>query len=251
MQVKIEKRNSHGLTLLSSYTWSKSLDSASATHDGPPQPTPHLFARRRDYGPSVFDVTHNWVISGLYELPFGRLQHWGHNWATPLDQFLGGWQIGGIGVFRTGFPFSCLTMSGPAIDTSANFEEDLCQVVAAFNPNAGPHRLDEWFDISAFGVAADTQVFGNAGRNLLRGPHFVTLDFTAFKTIKIHEALELQIRFEGFNLLNHPVFSTPNNHVDNLVTGPQPSSALGTYFGSIGSTAADNRQLQFAMKLTW
>ena len=48
-----------------------------------------------------------------------------------------------------------------------------------------------------------------------------------------------------------PVFSTPNNPVDNPVTGPQPASALGSYFGSIGSTTADNRQLRVALKLIW
>lgn len=251
LQVKIEKRSARGLTFLSSYTWSKSLDSASATHDGPPQPTPHLFDRRRDYGSSVFDITHNWVTSGLYELPFGRLQRWGYGWPAALNRVLGGWQIGGIGVYRTGFPFSCLTMSGPAIDTSANFEEDLCQVVSSVNPNAGPHKLEQWFNISAFDIAPDTQVFGNAGRNSLRGPHFLSFDVTASKTIRVSEKLSAQLKFDGFNILNHPVFSTPNNHVDNLAPGPQPSSALGTYFGSIGSTAADNRQLQFALKLIW
>jgi hypothetical protein len=94
-------------------------------------------------------------------------------------------------------------------------------------------------------------VFGNAGRNSLRGPAFLTFDCTASKTFQVQERLRVQLRFDGFNILNHPVFSTPNNHVDNLVSGSQPDSALGSYFGSIGSTAADNRQLQFALKVMW
>jgi hypothetical protein len=90
------------------------------------------------------------VTSGLYELPLGRQKRWGNSWPRYLNTLLGGWQIGGISVVRTGFPFSCLTMSGPAIDTSANFEEDLCQVIdSTLNPNAGPHTLQRWFNIDA------------------------------------------------------------------------------------------------------
>ena len=250
LQVKFEKRSAVGLTITSSYTFSKSLDTSSATRDGPPQPTPHLWNRHLDYGPSVFDVRHNWVTGGLYELPFGQKKRWGHDWPRPVDTLLGGWQVGGISVVRSGFPFSCLIASGPAVDTSANFEEDVCSVVPGVSPH-GPQTIQQFFNINAFQVASDTQVFGNAGRNTLRGPKYVTLDFSAFKTTKVTEKVMLQFKFDSFNILNHPVLSTPNSHIDNLATGPQPNAALGSYFGSIGSTAADNRQLQFALRLIW
>lgn len=100
-------------------------------------------------------------------------------------------------------------------------------------------------------MASDTQVFGNAGRNSLRGPKSLTFDFSAFKTTGIRPKLKLQFKFDAFNIFNHPVLSTPNSHIDNLANGPQPNSALGSYFKSIGSTAADNRQLQFALRLIW
>jgi hypothetical protein len=110
--------------------------------------------------------------------------------------------------------------------------------------------------VKTVGITSNTilsllQVFGNAGRNTLRGPKYVTFDFSAFKTTKVTEKLKVQFKFDGFNILNHPVLSTPNSHIDNLATGPQPNAALGSYFGSIGSTAADNRQLQFALRLIW
>jgi hypothetical protein len=167
-----------------------------------------------------------------------------------LDKVAGGWQIGGISVLHTGFPFSCLVASGPAIDTSANFEEDVCSIVPGVSPN-GPRTIQQWFNINAFRVANDTEVFGNARRNSLRGPSYVTLDFSAFKVTALREKLKLEFKFDAFNILNHPVLSTPNSHIDNMAIGRQPSSALGSYFGSIGSTAADNRQLQFAVRLMW
>lgn len=131
------------------------------------------------------------------------------------------------------------------------FEEDPCDQVVGGNLNAGPHTLQQWFNPADFGVPTGSEVFGNVGRDTLRGPRFVTFDFNAVKTFNITEQLRLQFRFEGFNILNHPLFTTPNNFIDNLVSGPQPDTALGSYFGSIGGTAADNRQLQLALKLIW
>jgi len=123
-------------------------------------------------------------------------------------------------------------------------------VVPGVSPN-GPHTIQQWFNLDAFRVATDTEVFGNARRNSLRGPNYISFDFSAFKITTLREKLKLEFKFDAFNILNHPVFSTPNSHIDNLATGPEPNSALGSYFGSIGSTAADNRQLQFAVRLIW
>src|SRR5581483_2731527 len=105
----------------------------------------------------------------------------------------------------------------------------------------------------------DAQVFGNAGRSVLRGPKFVTFDFSAMKNTRINERFNLQFRFEAFNLFNHPVMGIPEPvldyypNFDPVTRRPLPfqvpDQALGTVFGSIGHTAADNRQIQLALKL--
>jgi hypothetical protein len=264
LQVKGEKRFAHGFSFLTSYTFSKSLDTASSNRDGGSDgwlalATPHLWDRRLDYGPSVFDAKHNLVNSALYELPFGQGKHFGGSVSKPISKIVSGWQVGGISVVRTGLPGSCITVNDAAVNTVGR-ETDYCNAVGGINPNNGPKRRDQWWDITAFSLPTDAQVFGNSGRSVLRGPKFVTFDFSALKNTKITERIDLQFRFEAFNLFNHPVFGLPTPVIDGAtfnsatrqpIPTPVPDSALGSVFGSIGHTAADNRQMQLALKLIW
>jgi hypothetical protein len=224
MQAKLEKRLSAGLWLLGSYTFSKSLWTTNSPAAG------GMYAFEK--GPSEYHVPHSFSFSFGYELPFGKGKPL-FNTNRLANGVLGGWQLQGIMLFRSGVPFT-VGMSRDVANTG----------VGGQRPNrlasgkAEHPTLAQWFDPSAF-LAATNLTYGNSGLRILSPDILRTIDFSIFKQFQLSERSRLQFRWEAFNLPNTPSFASPNATLDTATVG------------RVTSTATAPRQMQVALKLTF
>ena len=233
LNVKVEKRFSHGLNFLANYTFSKFIDDVAAGFEvgvvsGGIQ---NLYNRRAEKSLSGNDVRNRLVWSSVYELPIGKGRRWLSQGAQSM--VLGGWNLGTILLLQAGSPYGLVTQTN---STNA-FTPGSQWVNVLRNPELpeSERSLDRWFDTSA--VAAPAQfTFGNSGRALLTGPGIAGLDVSLLKNHRWKEHFNIQFRFEAFNILNHANFQ-------------EPGRALGSpLFGVIDDTLPA-RILQFGLKM--
>jgi hypothetical protein len=222
LQLNVEKRFSHGLAFLANYTWSKTIDDINWTNP---------FLRKFDYGKSNDDISHNFKLSNIWQIPSGKL-------TGAAGKILGGWELNTIWTWRDGFPFSIgsgedNSLSGVGADRADFLGTSIPSVQLSSGRSHGEMIL-KWFDTSQFGPNA-IGTFGNSGKNILRGPKFFNTDVGLVKNTKVTERTSIQFRAEFFNMFNNVNFGQP----DGTVTS-------GT-FGQIFS-ASSPRILQFALK---
>jgi hypothetical protein len=229
-------RPTHGLNFLASYTLSKSMDHVSGLNIGadsrPAVPVTigdeASIEQSLDYewGPSLFDARHRFVVSFGYALPAA------HSMGSIGEHVLGGWQLNGIVQAQTGFPIT-------AVDslTDIRYMTNRPNMTCDPNENA-PHTTTEWFDTSCFQrrpVASTGTGLGTETRNAIRGPGFAQTDLSLFKNINLGQGNTIQLRVEGFNIFNQTHFN-------------QPVATIGsTTFGQITS-AQDGRVVQLGIK---
>jgi Carboxypeptidase regulatory-like domain len=226
---KVEKRFSKGLTFITSYTWSHTIDQGNESLDENLSGRANQYDLSAERGNSSLDRRHTFISSFTYELPFGRGKPFGTAWNGALDAVLGGWQMGGIVTLRTGFPFD-VTYPGDPQNSGTTNRGNRIASGKLDNPT-----IDQWFDQFAF-VASAPGVFGNTGRNVLYGPGFNNLDFILGKRfIMPWKEHQLQFRFEAFNFTNTPHFNQP-------VRGLRASNTATI------NEADEPRRIQFALK---
>ncbi len=204
LQLTANRRLSKGMTVLANYTFSKFLDSGSG--DGAASQNP--FNRDAEKGPSNQDVPHRLVASAIYQAPAFKQQ------SRLVRQIAGGWELNGILTLNSAGPFTIVSgrdNSGTAINN------DRPNVVGDWRLPDGRSKADQiqqYFNTAAF-AQNPAGTFGNAGRNILRGPFRSNLDMGAMKNIPIREGHRLQFRSEFFNILNHANLNSPTANVSN------------------------------------
>ncbi len=248
LQVDLNHRFSHDLSLRGVYTWSKALDDGDSVNATTSGNAPALASNphdvKADWGPAGYDVRNLGVISVVYGLPFGH----GKQFAGGLGKFgngaISGWSVNSLVVLQAGFPFT------PQLSYNPSNNGDTRNPVRPFaNPNFTGSAIlgkpSQWFNPKAFlQPPPNSGFFGNLGRDTLTGPGLATWDFSAVKDTALYERLSLQFRAEIFNLLDRANFNTPNLIVFT------PAGVSGTA-GAISSTSTTARQVQFGVKVLW
>ncbi|HWQ32973.1 MAG TPA: carboxypeptidase-like regulatory domain-containing protein, partial [Blastocatellia bacterium] len=228
--VKFSNRLANGLVFVNSYTFGKTIDIVSDT-EGTVQ---NAYDFNRDRAVSDFDIKHNFTSSWSYDLPFGKGRWLGGGASSLVDKFIGGWQLSGILLARSGLPFS-VNQSQGVLSTGTGNRPNRLASGKLDNPT-----IDRWFDLSAFQIVPDaTGTYGNSGRNILRGPKQVNVDLSLVKNTRFKERFEHQLKFEFFNAFNHAQFANPGNSIGTASAGVISSLLFG----------ATARQIQVAMKL--
>jgi len=234
LQAKLEARDYHGLTLLSSYTYGKSL--VNGTYgSGTIENTPSI----RYYGPANYDLTHNSVTSLLYDLPFGKGKPFLTNLKPVASGFVSNWNLSAISTLQSGLPFTA-TISGDQANTGVGSQRPnvvgLVQML---------HKPSCWFYTSgnsscgssgtnAFAVPTK-YTYGNGGINTLRSDGLVQVDMTLMKTVHLDAARTLELRASFYNLFNHTTFAAPTTTID-TASGGQVTSTLNS--SRLGELAA-------------
>ncbi|MBV9937593.1 MAG: TonB-dependent receptor [Acidobacteriaceae bacterium] len=235
LSARLEKRFTGGVSFLSTFTYGHAIDLQNPALDlcdncGSGDTIQDNYNRAANRASSDNDVRLRFVLAGSFELPFGKGKRYLSN-SSIGSLLLGGWRAVPIYQAQTGLPFT------PALSYDAANAGTVTRPNAVCSGSLPRPTLQAWFDTSCF-VAGPSYVFGNAGRNILRGPGTNNFDVSVQRDFRfpIEHATVLTFRAEAYNAVNHPQFAVPGATVGNIST-----------YGVITATSTNNRQLQLAI----
>jgi hypothetical protein len=213
LQVRAERSAKHGLWLRGAWTWGKSIDDQSAFlasegNDNTPQ---NSSAPEAERGLSDFDVRHRLVAAAIWQIPRLGESFWGRDW-----------QASALMTLQSGRPFTPRVSfdNSNTGNLGGQFGYDRPNEVTLGTPGAVA------YDGRAF-VIAPPYTFGNAGRNILIGPAFFSIDTAVVRTVRFGARQRLELRAEIYNLLNRTNAGLPGSFVDHPTFGTSVSAAPG------------------------
>lgn len=226
LQVKAQKRAGKSLTFLASFVWSKSIDQSDSIlpgfYDGAGAQDENNLTLER--GLSFFNVPRKLSAAFIYNLPNSHI----------VPRVLNHWQLSGLITLQDGTPLNPFYIATDFANTGTPNRPNIVPGQSISLP-ASQRSVEHWFNTAAFSDPAPF-TFGNAGRDIIPGPGNEVTDIALHRRFTITERSSLEIRAEGFNILNHPNYGIP---------GPYPD--LGPSFGAILSTG-DPRRFQFGTR---
>jgi Carboxypeptidase regulatory-like domain len=254
-QMKIEKRFSHGGTVLASYTISKLISDTNNEINWLGDAAPSwgdvdAYNLHNERSLDGFDVPQRFVLGYVLDLPFGNGKRFGANLSPVANKFAGGWGVDGIVTLQSGFPLN-IGGGSNALCNAGIPNAGGCRVTRlgpdTLTSGSTAQRLNEWFNTANFtNTTALTR--GNDSRTEpnLRQDGEKNMDFAVFKNTKFgpDEKLGMEFRAEFFNFFNHPQFAAPN-------TSCCTPASQGGSFGVVSSQYNLPRLIQFALRFTF
>ena len=228
IQSKVERRFAGGVQVLATYTMARARAYTNQVA------IPEFFSL--NYGPMGNVAKHTAGLTGSFETPFGRKKQWFTS--DPAAAILGGWQMSGAAILRTGTPFT-VTAANTTLNAVASSQFGDCNGEAAQGSG-----ILEWYSKASFSVPAAGR-FGTCRTNSLTGPGLVNIDAGLDRNFAFGERWQLKFRVEVFNLANTPHHSNPTNSV-NSGTFMQ---ALG--IANTGREGIDERAFRLNLRLGW
>lgn len=230
LQVTGRKRMTQGLMFEGSYTLARA-EEIGMSHQ-------NSYDLEASWALASYDISHRFVLSYLYELPFGRGRRFASNASGLVEGIIGGWQFNGITTLQTGTPLSITANNTAGIFGARTQPNNNGQDPRLDGPVED--RLDRYFDTTVYSQPP-AFTFGNEPNfsPLLRAHGVRNFDLSMFKTFPLGARARLQFRVEALNAFNRVQFSAPN------------TSVTSTSFGVISGQANAPRQLQFGLKLLW
>jgi len=226
LQLRLQKRMSHGIEFQANYAFSKSLDTGTSRGwgSGGVDVYQNPYSPASNYAPSATDIRHFLVGEVVYLLPFGAGRQYPLHGV--VNAIAGGWRLSTIMQLHTGLPFTPSVSAAGAFTGSSALDPGLstcwsCTLYAVKvgDPNSGGHHTPgQWFNPAAYDLPA-AGTFGQNLRDSLYGPGFVNVDFGIGKTFSITERIKFELRADSFNVLNHIDYGNPNSSIDTGTAG--------------------------------
>jgi len=232
LSLALKRSFSHGLLLSANYMWSHEIDDGSnGSGDGDSLVPQNVACQACERASGVWDVRHVFNANAVYQLPFGPGKHY-LNQPGAVSSILGSWELTTVVVARTGFPVNVtVDRSASAVPDGNNTNQrpDLVPGVSLTPP--GGSSIGEWINPAAFVVPTDG-TFGNAPRDVARGPGAWQIDMGLGKRIPLTERASLDFRAEFFNIFNHPQYGLP---LSDFSIAPGPNG-FGNIIGTVNTT---------------
>ncbi len=269
LQAVLQKRMGNGLQAQIAYTWSKCMSnspgyfgtgfgSTQATSSGGQPGWENIYNSRLDWGPCYYDQTNIVTSYVTYALPIGHGKQFGHDMNPVLNGIVGNWEIGSIITLHSGNALTLNEFGGWGLGGNADNTNGVDPYTLAGLPDCnGPikilnHRVGantlqagqaafiQWFDPTNISNPAPN-TFGTCHVGNIRGPAYANVDLSLHKDFLFTETKRLELRFEGLNAFNHPVWTFFGGPANGSFDPGSPN------FGRIAD-AQGARQLQFALK---